>query len=128
MHQQPYHRSITLNDAWPDTFCRECKASVEADPGWRQTRIGWSEVLQIAESLYGQPTGFYTRDFLIIFEFGEARLVFCGQGPRRGEVQLSVPADPESDDQLLRAFLGEIRLVIEKDRVAEPESEEEVLF
>lgn len=113
MHE-PY-RSITLNDAWPDTFCRECKASVEADPGWKTVRIGWSDVLEIALGLYGPPTGFSTRDFLVVFEFGEVRLVFCGQGPRRGEVQLSVPAESEGADQQLKAFLDEVQEIIEFD-------------
>lgn len=111
MSYQAY-KSIRLRDSWPNTFCRSCGEPIDLEP-WRDVRIGWSEVLNIAIDLLGQPTGFWNRDFLITLEFGDVVLAFCGQGPRRGEIEVSVPVDSNEADELLKAFLDRIREVVE---------------
>lgn len=110
----PYqvHKSIYLRDSWPNTRCHSCGEAVDLD-AWRNVKIGWSDVLVIAIDLLGPPTGFFNQDFLIVLEFGAVKLTFCGQGPRRGEIGVSVPVDDDRADVLLKTFLDRIREIIE---------------
>jgi len=111
-----YHqsfKSVKLSNAWPNTFCSKCMEPVADEPVWRSEPIMWTEVLEIAIGLCGLPTGFYNRDFLIVVEFESVKLIFCGQGPRRGEVEISVPVEIKHGDVLLRKFLGRIRERVE---------------
>lgn len=106
------HKSVALNVTWPNSACVECGEVILLN-AWRHVEVGWSEVLQIAIELWGAPTGFFCRDFLICMEFGQVKLVFCGQGPRRGEVEISVPVGDEQADELLRTFMERIRGIVE---------------
>lgn len=106
------YKSITLNDSWPNTFCQSCREPIDLDP-WKDVKIGWSEALNIALDLFGKPTGFFNQDFLIVFQFGEVKLVFCSQGPRRGEIQVNVPVGDDQADKLIKAFLDRVREVVE---------------
>lgn len=106
------YKSITLNDSWPNTSCPSCGEPIDLDP-WKDVKIGWSEALNIALDLFGKPTGFFNQDFLIVFEFKEVKLVFCGQGPRRGEIQVNVPVGDDQADEMVKAFLDQVREVVE---------------
>ena len=109
------YESISLTNAWWNICCSACGKPIIADGSWRNVKITWSEVLGIAIDLWGKPDGFFVRDFLISMEFlgGAVVLTFCSQGSRRGEVQISVPAEDEEASGLLKAFLDEMRVRIE---------------
>lgn len=53
-------------------------------------RLRWAPLFNILQDTLGRPTGFRTRDFLIVFEFAhDVIAVFCTQGRRRGEIVVS---------------------------------------
>jgi len=52
--------------------------------------LRWAPLFNILQDVLGRPTGFRTRDFLIVFEFAhDVIAVFCTQGRRRGEIVVS---------------------------------------
>lgn len=112
-YNQLMRKSIKLNDTWMDSFCHKCGMAIMQGDPWREVEIGWSEVLQIAYDLWGAPIGFFCCDFLVVLEFEQVKLVFCAQGPRRGEVEISVPVDDEQADEQLRTLLERIRAIVE---------------
>lgn len=107
------HNSISIRDAWWNVCCRQCGTPV-AENTYRDVKITWSEVLSIAIDLWGNPHSFFVRDFLISFSFAnDLTLVFCTQGPRRGEIDILVPA-PDNDG-VLKVIMSRIRAVTEGD-------------
>jgi hypothetical protein len=107
------YNTISLKDAWWNICCKSCGAPL-ADNPYRHINITWSEILAIAIQLWGSPTAFFVRDFLIAMEFNNgALLIFCSQGPRRGEVDISVPTGNENASEILKAFMDQVRLRIE---------------
>lgn len=109
-----FYDSISLRNAWWNVCCPECGEPM-ADNPYRNVKITWSEILSIAIGLWGPPDGFFVRDFLVSMEFlkGRVLLAFCSQGPRRGEVEISVPTGDEEASELKKAFMDEVRAVIE---------------
>lgn len=114
-----FYDSISLRDAWWDTCCSKCGESIPDNPH-RDVKITWSKIAKIAFMLWGPPDAFFVKDFLITMGFLKSRvlLVFCSKGPRRGEVDLCVPIEEESE--LKKAFMQEIVKAIE----AQPDQED----
>lgn len=79
-------------------------------PGGRREVPGleWADVLQVLIQVLDSPVRFYVRDFLVTMIFSvssvELTAVFCSQGPRRGEVVLSVPATTVGAADLMQAL------------------------
>jgi hypothetical protein len=93
-------------DASPTCLCDECGRRVET--GWRDVKVTWDVIVRAAIRPMGIPFSFGTRDFLIEMSFwdGRVRLVFCGQGPRRGEVQLIAGLEDVPAQQQITWFVA----------------------
>jgi len=106
-------RNAIVLDASPTFHCDSCQAEIQ--DGYRSRSLTWDAVTRAAFIQFGPPTAFGSVDFLVIMGFadGKVRLVFCCQGPRRGEIQVQYDHDNPEIAQAVVAFLKRVREQVE---------------